>query len=100
MAELYPGFKPLGSVIVPIQVIENGTPKEKVFLRSKVSVIKDVVVANRSIKKKEVISEKDVRRTKRDIARVYAKKYFTASEEVIGKEAKTYIPRNYIVIGW
>ncbi|MFC1768101.1 flagellar basal body P-ring formation chaperone FlgA, partial [Candidatus Margulisiibacteriota bacterium] len=100
VAELYPGFKPLGNVIVPVQVIVDGTPKEKIFLRTTVAILKDVVIANRSIRKGEEIGADDVALKQRDISRVYTKNYFTSSEEVVGKEVKTYIPRQYIVIDW
>lgn len=100
VAELYPDFKPLGSVIIPIQVIVDDEPKEKVFLRTKVSVLKPVVVAKRSIKKKEVITDADVQLTNRDISKVYDKIFYKSTAEVVGKEVKTYIPRDYVVISW
>jgi len=100
VAELYPGFKPLGNIIVPIQVIIDDMPKDKIFLRTNVAVLKGVVVANRSIKKKEVITENDVSVQQRDVAIIYTQNYFKSSEEVIGKEVKAYVPRNYVVIDW
>lgn len=49
VAELYPDFKPVGNIIVPIQIAVDGVQKEKIFLRTKVSVLEKIVVAEKEI---------------------------------------------------
>lgn len=100
VAELYPDFRPLGSIIVPIQVIENGVPKEKVFIRTVVEVMMNAAVAKRPLKKNDIIGTGEVEVKQVDIARIYTKTYYKSSEEVMGKEVKTYIPREFVIIDW
>lgn len=98
VVEVYRDFKPVGNVIFPILVDDQGE-KKKIFVRAKVEVFKDVVVAKERIKRGQVIAEDDVAMVQRDIA-MLPQKYFENDVEVIGTEAKTSIPKNGLVFRW
>ena len=58
------------------------------------------VIAKKSIKKGEIFGEDNIGVMPRDISGSYDKNYFTSTQEVYDKEAKTYIPKSYIVVSW
>jgi flagella basal body P-ring formation protein FlgA len=99
IAELYPDFKPVGNVIVPIQVIVDDVPKEKIFLRTKVSVFDRIVVAKKRLKRGDVISSFEAAIEERDVAALNPS-IIKDIGLVIGKEAKTFIPNGNPVYDW
>lgn len=96
--EGYPEFKPLGSVVFPLKV-SDGEEIEKLFLRAKVEVMKNVVAAAKYIKKGTIIAEDDLKIELRDIA-LLPEKYFADAGPIIGKEAKLSIPSNSTLFSW
>lgn len=99
VAELYPDFKPVGNIIVPIQVIVDGTPKEKIFLRTKVSVFDRIVVAKKRLKRGDVIGSFEAAVEDRDIASLNSS-IVRDINQVMGKEAKTFIPKDNPIYDW
>jgi len=99
VAELYPDFKPVGNIIVPIQVIVDDVPKEKIFLRTKVSVFDRIVVAKKRLKRGDLISSTEAGIEERDVA-VLNSGIIKDIGLVFGKEAKTLIPNGNPVYDW
>jgi len=99
IAELYPDFKPVGNIIVPIQVIVDDVPKEKIFLRTKVSVFDRIVVAKKRLKRGDLISSAEAGIEERDVA-VLNPGIIKDMGIVNGKEAKTFIPNGNPVYDW
>jgi len=99
----YKDFKPIGNVIFPIEVSSGDFLKKvfvkKVFVRAKVSVFKDIVVAAKKIKRGGKIEADLLTLQKRDIA-MLPQKYFTEMIEVKNSEAKTTIPKNSTIFAW
>jgi len=98
VVEVYRDFKPVGNVIFPVLVDDQGD-KTKIFVRAKVEVFKAVVVAKQKIKRGQVIEASDIYLIQRDIS-MLPQKYFEDDLEVIGTEAKTTIPKNGLVFRW
>jgi len=99
VAELYPDFKPLGNMIVPIQVSVDDVQKEKLFLRTKISVFDNIVVAKKRFKKGDVFTVSDVALESRDIAALSSSAIYNL-DNIIGKESKTYIPLGNAIYDW
>lgn len=99
VVELYPDFKPVGNIIVPIQVIVDDVPKEKLFLRARVSVFDRIVVAKKRLKRGDLISSVEAAVEERDIA-VLNPSIIKDLSVVLGKEAKTYIPEGNAIYDW
>ena len=94
IVEVYSEFKPVGNVVFPLSVGE-----EKMFLRAKVEVIKELVAAGRAIKKGKVLEAADLVTDKRDVA-MLPEKYFVENTSLIGKETKISIPANSTLFEW
>ena len=92
VVELYPDFKPVGSIIVPVQVYVDGQEKEKLFLRTKVSVYDDIVVAKTRLQRGDIIGTVEAVIEERDIAALNSG-VIRDLNDVYGKQAKTYIPK-------
>lgn len=99
IVEMYPDFKPLGNVIIPVQVVVDGEDKEKIFLRTKVSVFDRIVVAGHRLEKGNIIGSAEVVLDERDIA-VINQEYYTDIDQLLGKEVKTYIPKGNTIYNW
>jgi len=98
IVEVYRNFKPVGNVIFPIEVTTaNG--RKKIFVRAKVEVFKNVVIANRRINRGEEIALDDLALESRDIA-VVPQKYYEDVAAVVDTEAKTSIPKNSTIYEW
>ncbi|MFC1511525.1 flagellar basal body P-ring formation chaperone FlgA [Candidatus Margulisiibacteriota bacterium] len=91
-------FKPVGNVIFPIEVTSGQTAR-KIFIRAKVEVFKDIVVAKKRIKRGQTIGQADLSLEARDIA-MLPQKYFAKLDNVIGSETKTNIPKNSTLYEW
>jgi flagella basal body P-ring formation protein FlgA len=98
VVEVYQDFKPLGNVIFPIEVLTKDETR-RIFVRAKVEVFKNVVIALRSIKRGEVIQVEDLGMESRDIASI-PQRYFDHIAQVADMEAKTSIPRNSTIFEW
>ncbi|OGB90254.1 flagella basal body P-ring formation protein FlgA [candidate division WOR-1 bacterium RIFCSPHIGHO2_01_FULL_53_15] len=96
--EVYPDFKPVGSVIFPI-LAAAGEESRKFMVRAKVEVVKKIAAAARLIKKGKKIESADIKLEERDIA-LLPQKYFTGLDPLINKEAKIAIPQNSTVFEW
>ena len=96
--ETYKDFKPVGNVIFPIEVVASGSNR-KIFLRSKVEVHKDIIVAANKINRGDVIDADDLTLEGRDIS-MFPARYFSQLDEVISHEAKTSISRNSTIFDW
>lgn len=99
VAELYPDFKPIGNIIIPIQITVDGVQKEKIFLRAKVSVFDKIVVAKKRFKRGDVILDGDAAIEERDIA-VLSSDVIRDASVVIDKEVKTYVPSGNAIYVW
>ncbi len=98
VVEVYRDFKPVGNVIFPIEVATD-TSRERVFVRAQVEVFKNVVIANRRIKRGEEITPEDLALESRDIS-VVPQKYFEDIAQVADTEARTSIPKNSTIYEW
>jgi len=96
--EVYRDFKAVGNVIFPI-LVSTADSSRKIFVRARVEVFKNIVVAQRRIKRGEEITDEDVVLESRDIA-VLPQKYFEDIVYVANTEAKTTIPRNSTIFEW
>ena len=92
VVELYPDFKPVGNIIVPIQVIEDGVPKDKLFLRTKVSVYDSIVVAKKHLKRGDVIGTAEAGMETMDVSTLNSQA-IRDIDLVLGKETKTFVPQ-------
>jgi flagella basal body P-ring formation protein FlgA len=99
VAELYPDFKPIGNIIVPVQVIVDDVPKEKIFLRTKVSVYDYIVVAKKRLKRGDVLSSAEAGLEERDVAVLNAD-VIKDMDLVLGKEVKTFVTSENPIYGW
>jgi flagella basal body P-ring formation protein FlgA len=97
--EMYPDFKPVGNIIIPIQVYVNGEEKEKLFLRTRVSVFDKIVVAKKRMKKGDIIGTVEAVVEERDIAALN-QTVIRDIGTVLGKEAKTFIPLENPIYDW
>ncbi len=98
VVEVYKEFKPVGNIILPIEVSSDGSTR-KVFIRAKVEVFQKIVVASKYIKREEIIGEDDLTLEERDIA-MLPPKYFEDSILVIDTEARTSIPKKSVIFEW
>lgn len=96
--EVYPEFKPLGSVVFPL-LVTSGENSEKILLRAKVEIIKKVAAAARLIKKGKILEASDIKFEERDVA-LLPQKYFVESSPLLGQEAKITIPENGTLFEW
>jgi flagella basal body P-ring formation protein FlgA len=99
IAELYPGFKPVGNIIVPVQVVVDDVPKEKIFLRTRVSVFDGIVVAKKRIQRGDLITTAEAAIEERDIA-VLNSEIIKDMDLALGKESKTFIPGGNPIYSW
>jgi flagella basal body P-ring formation protein FlgA len=99
VAELYPDFKPIGNIIVPVQVIVDDVPKEKIFLRTKVSVYDYIVVSKKRLKRGDVLSSAEAGMEERDVAVLNAD-VIKDMNVVLGKEVKTFVTSENPIYGW
>jgi flagella basal body P-ring formation protein FlgA len=90
VAELYPDFKPVGNIIVPIQITVDGIDKEKLFLRTKVSVYDRIVVAKTRLKRGDTIGTLEAGLEERDIA-VLGSDIIMNMDDILGKELKSFV---------
>ena len=97
--ELYPNYKPFGSVVIPIQVYQDGAAYKRLFIKSKVEIYRPLVVATRKIKKLEVLNAADLTLKRIDIA-TSSKEYFTKKERLLGQQTKTIIREGKPIYSW
>jgi flagella basal body P-ring formation protein FlgA len=98
VADVYRDFRPVGSAIFPLMVTD-GDQNNKIFIRTQVEVLKEVVVAGAPIKRGVLIKIDDLAIQQRDVA-LYPKKYFTSVLAVASCEAKTLIAQNSTIFDW
>ena len=98
IVEVYEDFKPVGNVIFPIK-LTAGEISKKIFVRAKVEVFDEIVVAKNRINRGERIEEKDLTLEERDIA-MLPENYFRYPRQILGTEAKTTIPKNSTIFEW
>jgi flagella basal body P-ring formation protein FlgA len=96
--EVYPEFKPVGSVVFPL-LITDDEGSEKILLRAKVEVMREIAAAAATIKKGKMLEASDVKFEVRDVA-LLPPKYFVESVSLAGKEAKIGIPKNSTLFEW
>lgn len=96
--EVYPDFKPVGSVIFPLAT-GSAEGSRKFLLRVRVEVVKRIAAAGRLIKKGKMIEAADLKTEERDVA-LLPQKYFADPNALIGQEAKITIPQNSTLFDW
>lgn len=96
--EVYPDFRPVGSVVFPIEA-KAGETSQRFMIRANVGAFKPVAAAARLIKKGKAIEAADLKLEARDIA-LLPQKYFSDLKALIGKEAKLTIPQNSTLFEW
>ncbi len=96
--EVYRDFKGVGNVIFPI-LVSGADGSRKIFVRARVEVFKNIVIARRRIKRGEEIAVEDLALESRDIA-VLPQKYFEDIVYVANTETKTSIPKNSTIFEW
>lgn len=96
--EVYQNFKPVGSVVFPLAVTYNGLT-DKLFVRAKVEVMKSIVVAQKLIKKGQIVSTEDFKLETRDVA-LLPSKYLAEFYSLAGQMARTTIPANSTIFEW
>ncbi len=96
--EVYKEPKAVGNVILPFEIVD-GDKTKKVFIRARVEVLKEVVIAKNKIGRGQQISEEDVVLEKRDIA-ILPKKFYTEPDYLLITQAKTTIPKGSTIFEW
>lgn len=96
--EVMPDFKPVGSVIFPLQ-ISDGENSEKFLVRAKVEVRRKIVAAATTIKKGKRLEAADLKLEERDVA-LLPDKYFVETYSLASKEARITIPENSTLFSW
>ena len=99
IVDLYPDFEPVGDVIIPVQVYVDIKEAEKIFLRAKVEVWMDIVVASKKLSKKTLITEDDVKLASKDVGGL-PKRFFLDESKVIGKELVSSIGEGIVLQDW
>ena len=96
--EAYSSFKPVGSVILPVQ-ISSETVNKRVLVRARIEALRRIVVAANQIPKGQAITGADLKIEERDVA-LLPQKYFVDNSFVLNKEAKISIPANSTIFEW
>ncbi|OGC22101.1 flagella basal body P-ring formation protein FlgA [candidate division WOR-1 bacterium RIFOXYB2_FULL_42_35] len=91
-------IKPLGNVIFPIEVSLKETT-QKIFIRARVGVFNNLVVAKNTVKRGESLSSENLAVEERDIATL-PQQYYSNINDLKNKEAKITIPSNSTVFDW
>ncbi len=99
ISEMYPDFDPVGDVIIPFQVYVGSREAEKIFLRTKVEVWMNVVVASQRLGKKQLLKEGDLQLSRRDIGGI-SKRFFVDPDGVLGKEMISSVPKDAVIQEW
>ena len=94
--EIYPNSKITGGMILPLQVLEDGVERERIFIRTSIKVFKDIVVAKKNLKKGTAVKTGDVELKECDILEVRGD-YFSQAASLSNKEAESYIPAGTVV---
>jgi len=87
---LYYNYKPIGNVILAVDIFSKGKKVDKVYIRARVEIIRDVVVAKRTLKRGIVIEESDLSLEPRDIS--WLSHYYNNFDNLLGMETTTIIP--------
>jgi len=98
IVDTHKSFRPVGNVIVPIMV-SGSEGSKKIFVRAKVAVFDDVVVAKETISRREKIDESKLLLEKRDLA-MMPEGFCRKLTDLDGKEAKTSIPKGSTIYEW
>lgn len=97
--EIYPTSGITRSLILPIQVIDNGVEKEKVFVRTEVALRDKVASAARNIKKDEVFSADSIVLLEKNILTLPGQ-YFTSLDAVLGKQSKGFVSSGAVLASY
>jgi flagella basal body P-ring formation protein FlgA len=95
----FSGFDPVGDVIIPIQVVNNGVRGEKVQVRADVKVWMDVVTATRRLDKGQIIQPDYLSLTNRDISSM-SDRYMLSIGNVVGKQVTAMISKGAVLQDW
>ena len=98
IVDTYKSFRPVGNVIFPIKVSDQKVSK-KIFVRAKVSVYDDVVVAQETISRREKIDQSKLLLEPRDIA-MMPTGFYRKPTDLDGKEGGTSIPKGSTIYEW
>jgi len=98
LLEVYQGAKPVGNVILPFEIINDGN-SSRVFVRAQVEALKNLVVANKKIERGQQIKEADLAMEERDVSNI-PDKYFTNPDFLLINQSKTTIPQGSIIFEW
>ena len=96
--EVYPDFKPVGTVIFPLRAVA-GAESKKFMVRAKVEVVRKIACAAHLIRKGQVIAPEDLKLDDRDVA-LLPQKYFLDFDPLVSNEAKIAIPENSTIFEW
>ena len=99
IAELYPGFMPVGNIIVPVQVVIDDVPKEKIFLRTKVAIFENIIVAKKRLSRGDQLTNAEAGIEERDVASLNPD-VIRDINFVMGKEMKTFVPGGNPIYSW
>lgn len=95
----YGAFDPVGNVIIPIQVLVDGKRTEKVQVRAKVEIWRDVVASKRRIEKGSLLTGNDVEISKRDVS-LLSGRYILDISSVVGNQTRMGISRGTLIQDW
>lgn len=99
VAEVYEDFRPVGNVILPLEIVAGSNEVQRIFVRARIEVRKKIVAASRLIKKGKLIEDADLKLEERDVA-MLPQKYFIDPSLLVSKEAKLSIPENSTMFQW
>lgn len=86
----------LGTLLLSVIFEVNGEEQKKIFVTADIDVLTEVVVANRPIKRRKLITENDVRLQEMDLADLSSNTIMNL-EEVLGKRTKREISPNLVL---
>lgn len=99
ISDSFTNSRPVGNVFIPLEVKEDGKVINKFFLKAKIEVMKNVVIANKYIKKSKILELDDLKIERRDVSLI-PQKYFVEDSSLLNKEAKLSIPANSTLFDW
>lgn len=96
--EIYANSKITPNIILPLQVLEDGVERERIYIRTRLGLYKNVVAAAKPLKKGEIFTS-DKLEEKNENVLLLSGEYFSSLSAVLGKQARGYVPAGSAILG-
>ncbi|NQU16936.1 MAG: flagellar basal body P-ring formation protein FlgA [Candidatus Saganbacteria bacterium] len=94
--EIYANSKVTPNMILPLQVLEAGVERERIFVRTTIGLYKNILVAKKSIKKGGVFTKDALLLKNRNILK-HKNNYLSILDEVVGKQTRGYVSAGTVI---